>query len=261
MNELLNRIREEIINIIDEIKEREKGKKYIVIKCEHKGDDVICSICPEIPERLITCRKFNLDESCLIYNLASLSDIFWELDLITYKISYSKECLRLAGYSPEEVEGTLEEWISSIHPEDATGVLENLEAHTKGDIPVFNAEYRARCKDGTYRWILDRGKVVSWDKDGNPVKMIGMFIDFSLQKKLENSLLKTVNREKELNELKTQFVSMASHEFRTPLSTMLMSVEALLSYRDKMTDEEIDKKVRRIKKEIYSSPKHPNKRL
>jgi len=251
MDELLNRIRKEIINIKEEIKEQDEGKKYIVIKCEQKGDDVKYTICPEISERLLTCRKFNLNESCLIFNLASLSDVFWELDLKTDKISYSKECLRLAGYSPDEVEGTFEEWMSGIHPEDVTGVLQNLEAHTKGEMPVFNAEYRANCKDGSYRWIFDRGKVVSWDKKGNPEKMIGMFIDFSLQKKLEDSLLKTLNREKELNELKTQFVSMASHEFRTPLSTMLMSVEALLSYRDKMTNEEIDKKVQRIRNKIH----------
>jgi signal transduction histidine kinase len=69
---------------------------------------------------------------------------------------------------------------------------------------------------------------------------------------LDKRKLKLMNlqKEKEFNEMKSQFVSMASHEFRTPLSTMLMATDSLSAYWDKMSKTEINKTIAKIKNNI-----------
>ncbi|MCM1983817.1 PAS domain S-box protein [Lyngbya confervoides] len=72
---------------------------------------------------------------------------------------------------------------------------------------------------------------------GKPVGVIAYIIDISKSKNAEEEILKSLNRERELNELKTRFVSMVSHEYRTPLTTILSSVD-LLEYYDHCSDPE-----------------------
>ncbi len=70
--------------------------------------------------------------------------------------------------------------------------------------------------------------------------------DINARKELEQSLQATIAKEKELNELKTRFVSMASHEFRTPLATISAATETLSAYRHKLSDDQIDQKLKGI---------------
>ncbi len=174
----------------------------------------------------------------------------WDYNIKTGDLKYSNQCMQITGYNKDEVKGTMEEWLSVIHPDDVEKVNNNITAHLKGETPVFKIEYRLLCKDGTYKWLFDHGKVISYDENGYPERMIGIFIDLSLQKKLEISLEETLRKEQELSKLKSQFVSMASHEFRTPLATMLVAADAMVAYYDKMTKEEMAAKVKRIKEQI-----------
>lgn len=70
------------------------------------------------------------------------------------------------------------------------------------------------------------------------------------RKKAEDEVNKALERERELNELKTKFVSIASHEFRTPLSTVLSSVSLVSQYKDRGDLEKIDKHIQRIKSSV-----------
>lgn len=72
----------------------------------------------------------------------------------------------------------------------------------------------------------------------------------SERKKAEEETRKALDKERELNELKTKFVSIASHEFRTPLSTILSSASLISQYKDKNEPEKIDKHIQRIKSSV-----------
>jgi PAS domain S-box-containing protein len=72
----------------------------------------------------------------------------------------------MIGYSEEEISNTVEEWKSRVHPADLKRVEKRLQDCLDGEIPHYETEHRLKTKDGSYRWILDRGKVVSRDDNG-----------------------------------------------------------------------------------------------
>jgi PAS domain S-box-containing protein len=70
------------------------------------------------------------------------------------------------------------------------------------------------------------------------------------RKKAEEEVRKSLEKERELNELKSKFVSIASHEFRTPLSTILSSASLIQQYKDRQDYEKQDKHIHRIKSSV-----------
>ncbi len=74
--------------------------------------------------------------------------------------------------------------------------------------------------------------------------------DITIRKRAEEELRKALEKERELGELKSRFVSMASHEFRTPLATILALTETLSAYRHRLTDEQIEQRYGKIKEQV-----------
>ncbi|MBE9207109.1 PAS domain S-box protein [Nostoc sp. LEGE 06077] len=140
----------------------------------------------------------------------------------------------ITGYQPQDFTEDAHFRASHIHPEDVVNVLSQLSKILQQE--HYSLEYRFLHKNGTYRWVSDQGKLVR-DDIGNPVEMVGYLADITQRKQLEQELRVALEKEKELNELKSRFVSMTSHEFRTPLSTILSSAELLEHYRYKWTEE------------------------
>jgi signal transduction histidine kinase len=91
---------------------------------------------------------------------------------------------------------------------------------------------------GSWVWSLSRGRVVERDASAGVLRMTGINVDIDNRKRAEAELLAAVQREKELSEMKSKFVSTASHEFRTPLATMLSSAELLEHYSDSLSPAE-----------------------
>lgn len=91
---------------------------------------------------------------------------------------------------------------------------------------------------------------LSYVETGNDTLVMSFVADITERKKAEQALIDSLAKEKELGELKTRFVSMASHEFRTPLATILALTETVSNYRHKLTDDQIDERLERIKAQI-----------
>ncbi|HEY9804576.1 MAG TPA: PAS domain S-box protein [Leptolyngbyaceae cyanobacterium] len=140
----------------------------------------------------------------------------------------------MTGYEAREFTEDPSFWVSHIHPEDVASVFHKL-SHVL-ERKNYKLEYRFLHKDGTYHWIYDQGRVVQ-DDINNPIERVGYLINITERKQLEDYLKVALEKEKELSELKSRFVSMTSHEFRTPLSTILSSSELLEHYRHKWTEE------------------------
>ncbi len=75
-----------------------------------------------------------------------------------------------------------------MHPDDKARAYADIEKHLKGETPYYQNEHRLLCKDGTYKWILDRGMVVARDPAGNPTRMIGTHTDITGRKQAEETI-------------------------------------------------------------------------
>ncbi|MFW5894294.1 MAG: sensor domain-containing diguanylate cyclase [Bacillota bacterium] len=76
-----------------------------------------------------------------------------------------------------------------LHPDDHESVMEAMRAHLRGDKDVYEAEYRIRTKDGSYKWYYDRGKVTEYSKEGKPVFLAGIVFDITKQREMEQALI------------------------------------------------------------------------
>jgi PAS domain S-box-containing protein len=108
-------------------------------------------------------------------------------------------------------------------------------------------ELQARRKDNT---LFPVEIELSYIKTRNDILVMSFIVDITKRKEAEVALLQALAKEKELGDLKTRFVSMASHEFRTPLSTILALTETLSAYRHKLSDEQIDLRFDKIKGQV-----------
>ncbi len=214
------------------------------------NNDALFALSRDISQRLKFEDQLRKSEARWQFALESSGDGIWDWNFSTGKVFYSKQWKNMLGYNENEISDTSEEWESRIHPEDSMHIMRDLNLYIKGETDSFHNEHRILCKNGEYKWILDRGKIISRDINGNPERMIGTHTDISTRKNIENSLVMALQKEKELNELKSRFVSMASHEFRTPLAIMLMASESLEANWDRMTIAERNKKIERLKSSI-----------
>ena len=92
------------------------------------------------------------------------------------------------GYAEDEFPDKGAAWADHLHPDDKDRVLSASGDYMAGNQPYYVVEFRMRCKDGSWKWILARGKLVSRDADGNPLRIIGTHTDISERKLAENQL-------------------------------------------------------------------------
>src|SRR2546425_8646168 len=128
---------------------------------------------------------------------------------------------------------SLDDLAQMVHPDDLPKVKQALSQCLGGGQSEYVAEHRVKTLAGGWVWSLSRGRVVERDAGGRALRMTGVNVDIDDRKRAEAELLAAVQREKELSEMKSKFVSTASHEFRTPLATMLSSAELLEHYAER----------------------------
>lgn len=114
-------------------------------------------------------------------------DGIWDWNIETNKLVQSDRCFEIFGFDPDEGPQTREELIASVHPEDVAGLMQKLSDHLERSAPFYEAEYRRLCKDGSYKWVLDRGQAL-WDNKQNPLRMAGSFTDIGTRKQMEEKL-------------------------------------------------------------------------
>jgi len=146
----------------------------------------------------------------------------WEWNVQTGETFFNHRWADIIGYSLEEISPTsIETWKKFTHPDDLkkSGVL--LEKHFAGDLDYYECEVRMKHKNGSWVWILDRGKVVSWTEDNKPLMMMGTHQDITKTKEIEAALKSSRDEAEAANRAKSEFLANMSHEIRTPLNAVL----------------------------------------
>jgi diguanylate cyclase (GGDEF)-like protein/PAS domain S-box-containing protein len=113
----------------------------------------------------------------------------WDYNLQTHEVMYSKRYKEMYNLVADQNGKVHHEWKKCVHPEDMARLLGELQAYLDGISPAFACEYRMRCEDGGYRWILDRAMLISRTEDGKPLRMIGTHSDITDRKALEKKLI------------------------------------------------------------------------
>ena len=122
------------------------------------------------------------------FTIESNGDGLWEWDAITNGVLISKEWKMMLGYSNEEISDRQEKWENRIHPDDIIEVYNDLNRHLEGKTEIYSNIHRVKCKDGSYKWVLDRGKIFERDEKGDPLRIIGTHTDISHLKETEERL-------------------------------------------------------------------------
>jgi PAS domain S-box-containing protein len=120
--------------------------------------------------------------------LEASGDGVWDWDITTSNISYSEQWKKTLGYEDHEIKNSFDEWRTRIHPDDVEKTLRDLNEHLEGKSDRFYNEHQLLCKDGSYKWIIGRGKIVSYDSYGNPARVTGTLSDISLRKNAQNDV-------------------------------------------------------------------------
>jgi PAS domain S-box-containing protein len=124
----------------------------------------------------------------------------WDWNLQTNEVFYSRYCKEMLGFEEHEMNNYLDAWHRRIHPDDLITVMGALERHIKGETPIYTAEYRIRCGDGSYKWISGRGKIMTTGEKGKPVRMVGVHIDITDRVRQEEALRDSENKFRALAE-------------------------------------------------------------
>lgn len=109
----------------------------------------------------------------------------WDWDAQTNTTFISRRWKEILGYAEDEIGETLDEWDQHIHPDDKELIYDAIAKHFSGLTTNYESEHRMLCKNGDYLWVLDRGKVISWDKNNKPLRMLGTLTDVSKRKAAE----------------------------------------------------------------------------
>lgn len=134
------------------------------------------------------------------FALEGAGDGVWDWDVRTNKVFISRRWKSMLGYAEDEIQGSLSEWEKRVHPDDRVRVLDTLTAHLEGRSTVYISEHRLRNKQGDYVWILDRGKVMARDGEGNPIRVIGTHTDVTGRKNAEAIAMEMQGRFRQLAE-------------------------------------------------------------
>lgn len=112
----------------------------------------------------------------------------WDWNAQTNEVFFSSQWKAMLGYEEHEIGNNLDEWDRRVHPDDRERCYSDLKRHLSGETPFYENEHRVLCKDGTYKWILDRGKIIERTEDGKPLRVIGTHADVSERKRTEDAL-------------------------------------------------------------------------
>ena len=116
-----------------------------------------------------------------------VNDGVWDWNLQTNALYLSSRWKSMLGYEKNDLPNQYETWESLLHPDDKARVLATLQMSLAKQVAVYEAEMRLRCKDGGYRWILARGKVLR-DAVGTPYRMAGSHTDITERKQTEEEI-------------------------------------------------------------------------
>ncbi len=153
----------------------------------------------DISDRKQTEDALSESEERLRLALTAANQGLYDLNIQTGDAIVSPEYVQMLGYDPENFQETNAFWLQRLHPDDLQRTSQVYVDYIAGRRDQYQVEFRQRTQSGDWKWILSTGSIVAWDRDGNPLRMLGIHTDISDRKQAEeelrqsNAILNTIN--------------------------------------------------------------------
>ncbi len=128
--------------------------------------------------------------------LAAANQGLWDRNLKDNSTYFNDTWYTMLGYKPNELPMTFETWKQVCHPDDLVKALAEIDRYLAGEIDTYRCENRVKKKDGSWKWVLDVGKVTEYDTDGTPLRIVGVHIDIDQIKANEQRIKESERRYK-----------------------------------------------------------------
>lgn len=225
------------------------GEKYVVALVsditERRESEIILQKLRESLEQKVKERTKELRESEHLYRSIARNFPGGVISIFdrSYKYLFAEgQGLYELGIETSDLIGL--DYLERINPEARVKVKEELDR-------VFDGEARNfEVVSGVGTYLLN---AVPLESEGDVInKILVVEKNISVQKEMSKKLQDTIDQERELTEMKSRFVSMASHEFRTPLTTINSSASLIKKHHEKQNYDRILKHVDRIKNSVHN---------
>lgn len=140
----------------------------------------------DITERVLAEQRLQEGEQRWKFALESSGFGVWDWELTHDRIFRSSQYKMMLGYGADEpIDDATQGWEEMVHPEDLPGIQMAMKDHQMLRSDAFAREYRMRCKDGSWKWVMGRGKAIRRDEQQRFVRMTGTIEDISRRKAAE----------------------------------------------------------------------------
>ena len=168
----------------------------------------------------------------------------WDYDADQNRVYFSEESKKLIGETEKEFGFDPQDWNDRVHPDDKEKYFKDFKNHLDGKTAIYENISRIKCKDGSYKWIMDKGQILERTQDGKEKRIIGVHVDITDSKENEKALAKSnqiINRQ---NDKLKNFAHIVTHNLKEHAANF----ESLLSlYDDSETKAEKEDLVDHIK--------------
>jgi PAS domain S-box-containing protein len=148
----------------------------------------VLGVARDITQRKVAERALKESELRWQFALEGAGDGIWDWDVPKAQIFRSRSWYRLLGQQREADLQPVGSWLDAIHPDDRMAARAVIEEMLRGSRDGYSSEYRMRAGDGTWRWMLARGKVMQRDADGQALRVLGVTSDITARKQAEWAL-------------------------------------------------------------------------
>ncbi|MDX5422308.1 MAG: PAS domain-containing protein [Hymenobacteraceae bacterium] len=155
------------------------------------------------------------------FRLVSMAtnDVIWDWNLVTNEVWWSDSLTTILEFTPDQMNGGVEDWFGKIHPEDRDTIVKGINRAINYGKDQWAGEYRVKRADGTYAYVSNRAYIMH-NEYQMPYRVLGSFIDLSDLKGMQEKLQQTNEHLLKVNADLDTFVYTASHDLKAPVANI-----------------------------------------